>query len=410
MPEGEKNASIWQRLFALAPLIFAVNLLSIAIVDLNLIRGPQADVLDAWLRLRRMSSHSDRVAIVTINDSEFQTLFGGKSPLDPVVLRELIEAIAASGASVIGVDIRTAHPQFRSLFVNAGDSVIVWGRLARADRGSAARLYQLEDFVGGRNDGLSGIAGALTDSDGTIRTYLREYPVKTGATRGLAYQIALECQRTSCAPEHLNLLTSKEDWAGRPRMIDFTGNATSSESDPAHSAGETNVGASAFDTFGAGAVLRASRSPAWRRAELFKNKIVLLGGSYFEAGDEHETPLGTMSGAELTAQIVETELRDGGGSLIPTSTAMVAANTAVGIGLVIAYEEFGELLAVLVNIAVALLIPPLLSVVFFWSSAFWPSFMAMPVAFLVSRMGDYQESAVKRLYREVRKAATQLWR
>jgi CHASE2 domain-containing sensor protein len=52
-------------------------------------------------------------------------------------------------------------------------------------------------------------------------------------------------------------------------------------------------------------------SSGWPASSPVKDKIVLLGGSYL-GQDRHETPLGQMTGLEILANAVETDLNAGG--------------------------------------------------------------------------------------------------
>ena len=44
---------------------------------------------------------------------------------------------------------------------------------------------------------------------------------------------------------------------------------------------------------------------SWSGANPLENKMVILGGDY-AAQDEHDTPVGWMTGTELLASIIET--------------------------------------------------------------------------------------------------------
>ncbi len=83
------------------------------------------------------SSHpgAGSVAIVRITESDYRTLFDGRSPLDARRLRTLIERVAQGGPSVIAVDIDTSDPSMRSLAgLPCGRCTIVWARDARTER------------------------------------------------------------------------------------------------------------------------------------------------------------------------------------------------------------------------------------------------------------------------------------
>src|SRR5262249_37760019 len=54
------------------------------------------------------------------------------------------------------------------------------------------------------------------------------------------------------------------------------------------------------------------QSEGWKKQGPLQGKIVLLGGTFHHARDQYVTPLGPMTGVELMAQAIETELSGGG--------------------------------------------------------------------------------------------------
>ncbi len=77
--------------------------------------GMQAAWADAFERLFRPAA-SARVAVVAITDADYASgdLFGGISPLDPRVLKRLLERLAAHRPAAVVVDILLQPPPYES--------------------------------------------------------------------------------------------------------------------------------------------------------------------------------------------------------------------------------------------------------------------------------------------------------
>src|ERR1700738_2938749 len=147
---------------------------------LEMLQGLERVVLDWEMTTSRRASGD--IAIVGISDLEYDEMFGGRSPLDPVQLRNLINALARSKPKAIGIDIDTSHPQFRNFKPDPSWPPIVWER----DILNAASGKEIEpaDILGGQDPALnegSGIPALLDDPlDKVTRLYSRCIDTKAG--------------------------------------------------------------------------------------------------------------------------------------------------------------------------------------------------------------------------------------
>jgi CHASE2 domain-containing sensor protein len=252
-----------------------------------------------------------QVVLVEITPADFADakLFAGRRPLDPGVLKRVIERIAAQQPAVIGVDIDTAPAPFEALRDLPAQPAVVWARPARVADG-AIELFPVLGFSsveaeGGRSD--VGVALSIQDEDGIVRSYRRRLGTAHDGQPSFACAILERCAPGSaCAarlPEDVRACRNGE--IDREWLIDYREKSHHAWKETALSAGE---------------LLAASPDVMRETGALLRGKIVLLGGSYPESGDlDHPTPLDDHSGIELVAQVLATELRGGGAN--PGSTA-----------------------------------------------------------------------------------------
>ena len=220
-----------------------------------------------------------RTVLVSIGTDDYQRLFRGTSPLDPQPLQRLVSRIMAGGPAVLGVDIDTSAPLFAAL-PRAIDAAaldrIVWGQdIAQASDVDA--LPAPRPVLGGA--GLpesirSGLAVSVVDgSAGTVRWWRRSVPTTQGDLSSLAAELARGVGPTRTG-------------GGDPSALRSVRFATTERLELPASV----VLADGFD---------------WR--DRIRDRVVLLGGRYDRA-DVHPTAVGLMSGLEILANTVETEL------------------------------------------------------------------------------------------------------
>jgi len=242
------------------------------------------------------------------------------------------------------------------------DTPVVWGA---AGEEIGRDEFQLPPVLGGVGSQNVGLADIPRDGDGVIRGYWREVPTQAGSKRTLGFAAV-------CLSRYPGSPGSTGDT--EPRLLSFS---------------RRLHWRYMFDTYSAGAILRAARDPAWRNGDLFRDKIVLVGGVY----DEHErywTPVGRMWGVEAIGQVIETELLspDGrGGPYRPGAVFEVIASTILGVLLIVVFSlpfksssKFKwDLLASVVAIVAA---PPVLSLLYCGDLAGWSSLVPIPLAVL----------------------------
>ena len=93
---------------------------------LGTLHGLERLALDAEMAASPHPSTS--ICLVEITDTDYDDIFGGRSPLLPDKLHDLISAIALSKPAVIGVDIDTSHPQFRNFKIEPDWPPVIWER------------------------------------------------------------------------------------------------------------------------------------------------------------------------------------------------------------------------------------------------------------------------------------------
>src|SRR5204863_93680 len=72
--------------------------------------------------------NDSEVALVTITNEDYESLFGGRSPLQAEKLIGLIETIAKGAPRVICVDVDTSSRSFQSVHIPPLGPYVVWER------------------------------------------------------------------------------------------------------------------------------------------------------------------------------------------------------------------------------------------------------------------------------------------
>ncbi len=102
----------------------ALIVLAVSIAIMQIRELPESfssTTLDAAAILQP-GSEAAHVRLITIDEQDYQTSFGGRSPLDPGALAALVDDIARGRPNVIVVDLDTSHPMFRSLETASRDA------------------------------------------------------------------------------------------------------------------------------------------------------------------------------------------------------------------------------------------------------------------------------------------------
>jgi CHASE2 domain-containing sensor protein len=273
---------LWRRLLAASPFILVSLLITLLYADSALFRKLETGALDLRMFFNK-SPEDSNVVIVRITDADYRNHFGGKSPLDPVKLREIIGVIAAAKPKVIGIALDTSASEFQTLDIPPGWPPVVWAR--GSVYSNVRRKHLLSGALGRQSPSAScGLVAFKLDTDGAIRRYARWYDTDAGAAPSLPWAVLRKFRndesRADAAPDFEEEFLI--DYPGPPDSYHFL---------------ETTV-----------AALLDPRRSAWADDNIFKDNMVLLGGDY-AAQDEHDTPVGWMLGVEILASVIETEQR-----------------------------------------------------------------------------------------------------
>jgi CHASE2 domain-containing sensor protein len=325
-----------------------------------------------------------QVALVTITDEDYGSLFDGISPLQAEKLEGLINAIAKGSPAVICVDVDTSSKTFRDRFkIHDWRSRMVWEREIRevpedADLLNAAKIEPL-DVLGGRVDldpsrNSTGLPILIEDAEDKVtRRYRRIIKTSVGDLPSLPWAVvkAYSVNR----PEDLTRLPE----SGEDLLIHFV-------PDRQHSR-RINLTASK--------VLQLTLH--WPEASPIRDKIVILGGSYGDQ-DRHDTPIGRLTGAEVLANVIETEL-NGGGFKPPSEVLLFALELFEAFVLILLFHVSRFSIALLASILVAPALAVLCSRVAFqdWIHV-WHFLPIILGLILFEAYEHYRRTAVPRLY------------
>jgi CHASE2 domain-containing sensor protein len=266
---------------------------------LGILHGVEHLVLDA--EMGASPEPSGDIAVVSITDADYDNIFGGRSPLSPMKLHDLIDAIALSDPAVIAVDIDTSHPQFQGLNTEFYWPATIWERDVSTNDLTHEPQIEPLDVLGGKDPSLNesaGIPALLDDPDDKVtRLYTRCVDTKAGLEWSFVsivvttYQRAKEkgtqgASQTSCA-------TGVNDPL-QPFLIRYS----------------LRPGATLFEKDAAQVLGISAKKESGGLSEKipeFNGRIVLLGGTYRDF-DRHTTPIGTLIGVRVLANAIQTEL------------------------------------------------------------------------------------------------------
>lgn len=336
-------------------------------------------VLDTQMRLDNPLTESD-VVIVDITQQDFDTIFQGRtSPLDQVGLRKVIEAVQAAEPCVVGVDIDTSFEQFKDFALDREYSNILWARLSTNPRDPTEKPVAL-NVLGGRDAELterSGIPIFEDDEKVVTRFYSRIIETEQGPRPSFAWTVFNKAKELKCPG------------------IKFPDLKASSESlIIAYSRGSGGAGRTRIP---AANILKLAENN-WPSKSLIKGKIVLIGGSYLQQ-DKHDTPIGQMNGVDVTANVVESEIR-GGGTREPGSLTIIVLQLFDGVLLMSLFHLFPWRKAVLLSLPLILMIGLVCSFLTYYSFAHWAFFVPIMIGVLATELFDKIKDHFKKRYKK----------
>lgn len=307
--------------------------------------------LEARLEERNGTSE---VALVIIDNADYQRLFQNKSPLNAETLQVLINAIALGRPKLIGIDVDTSDPQFKSLQIEKTWPPIIWERSVRDYSTSEIESARPEpiDILGGGDPSANTNSGLtlLIDTEGNItRRYQRLINTTSGLIPSFPWAIVTKLN----SAETRNLIGSNDELS-----IGYSS------------------GADRF-RFTSSRVLELSKGSGWTSHSPIEGRIVLLGGSY-GATDQHDTPLGTMSGVEILANVIETEL-NGGGHRPPNRFVLILLLAFEGLWTTLMFHTFESkvIKPIALTLPVVIVLSAICSLFVYRSFAQMPYFLFM---------------------------------
>ena len=285
---------------ALPTIVFAIAG-TYVLSRLGTLHGLERLALDAEMAASPHPSTS--ICLVEITDTDYDDIFGGRSPLLPDKLHDLISAIALSKPAVIGVDIDTSHPQFRNLRIEPDWPPVIWERDISTN-GQISGEGEPLDVLGGQDPRInqnSGIPVLLDDpEDKATRLYTRCLRTKSGSEPTFVYAVATAYRSA------ISKTTSES------RFLCDSGNKAPTQSLFINYA--LRRGTTLYEKDAAQVLGLSDKKENGDQSQIvpdFVNKIVLIGGTYRDF-DRHFTPTGELPGVAVLANAVDTELQGGG--------------------------------------------------------------------------------------------------
>jgi Predicted transmembrane sensor domain len=354
----------------------------------------------------------DAITIVTITNDDYANLFRSRSPLDPDALGRIIRAAAAGRPRVIAVDIETSDTSFARLrpvvdslrragtaLVFARDAIPCAEEAAGGARDRAAHVPCSADADDPQFIPLGVLgSGAIARSDDSVPTGLPTMELDPKSTVRYYRQVVAVAGGDDMPAFATAVRRAYEGPANRTRadssrrLITFHGGAT----------GTWRITAAEL--------LRLCTLPDSRR-RMLEGRIVMIGGSFRAARDVHHTPVGLLSGIDIQAQTLETELR-GGGQDVPSTLALgVTQFVATGLIVLLMFHFAPARAAAALVVAV-----PLLSMIGSrlvtrsWVDGvmyFLPLFLLLVLHQLYEKANTYRELLLKELRDQRRKGLSE---
>lgn len=361
-------------MLAASPIIIGSIFLTLIYGDTNLFRKLEGTALAFEMRVR--AAPKDRqVVIVRITDEDYQKYFGGKSPLDPARVHDILDKIATAGPTVIAVDLNTSAEAFQSFQSAPNWPPVIWARDATY---SHVRGKYLLSGVLGRDSPLvpSGLVTFPLDSGGAVRSYVRFYDTNVGSAPSLAEEVLKKYSGSERRPP--DAPDFKEEL-----LINYPGSAESEY----------------FFRVPVRQLYEMSDQGRLGKGTFFENKIVILGGDY-AVQDEHDTPVGWMTGSQILASIIETE-RLGGGRRPMGIVAVVLLAIIDSVVLLFLIHILGLGRTLLLSIVIIPVLAVLLSLLLFGSIVYSGTFLIILIAVLAQQVYEKGKDYFKKWREQV---------
>lgn len=368
IPDESEKSSLLSRILTLS----LATVLTLIFVGSGLFAEAEIVALRWIARLNAVPPEKDRVVIVNIDDDDYAALFESKSPLNPNRLQEIIELISRGNPKVIGVDIDTSDKSFAAFQTQPEWSPIVWAQTVDFDA-EGEMVCCLNPLA----------SQPLRAKDKTAPPVLPKDP----DAESRRYQLFFEYEG-EVRPTFIYQILSLYD---PPKFNTFNENTDSfftrfaGSPDGSH---RLNISPSH--------ILQTKDDEEWLRSKL-EGKVVLLGGTFTEAKDTSMTPLGIMSGVNILASAVETELT-GTGLKSPNRWYRFLISLFEALFLIIIFNRFTTKMAILICLISVLPFTLFLSLLIYGSFAgfvyFLPTLALFVVYKIADKLKDYQRDKV----------------
>ena len=324
---------------------------------------------------------SPDVVVVSITDNDYQTMFGGISPLNAGTLMEIVDAILAGGPKVLGIDFDTSA--WAGAPAKYAGKPVIWAREALGEAGSLT----IGKVLGGAEEVCYGVPAYFPDGDGIVREY-KEFI--EGADHEYYPSMAFNL-----------VAVSRQGPQACRRALPNLDQGQSSELEKVNFRGPKN----AFDHLSVGALMTLRNLPA-SAAHPLHGKIVLLGGAYHAARDAYATPFGYLDGVDIIANTVDMNL-PGNKQLKDMPTWLNVAGYLQGVVLLAIFCFVSRTWKLLIG----LLVMPVYALLVNWLAFQWagtfvsfvPCFVSIVIHEMVEHMTEYH-----RLQRENRELQVQM--
>jgi CHASE2 domain-containing sensor protein len=259
-----------------------ILLLAISLIAIWFIESLNAEKFVVSKLFRLLPSKPSNIAIVEINDDDYQKYFHAQSPLSKEMLREILIAILKNEPKVLGVAIDTSDTRYADFEIPDSPTPIVWATLPVLSKDG--ELDHIKNSLGDQDsDRPEGLAVLPQDNEtNALCCYQKFEPVsksvfeETFEQRLLGeYEPSFKNDKRSADQYYLKFNKDQNKQRvvlGIARLFSLSENKNSLTENP------------------------------------LKNKIVILGGSY--RGQEKIFPTygGNYKGYEIHAAAIETEL------------------------------------------------------------------------------------------------------
>jgi CHASE2 domain-containing sensor protein len=348
------------------PLILLIAGLSYWLHVKGLLIGFESIALETFAILRERQIPAEHVTIVDISDEYYAKHFTGTYPIHGKALNDVITAMAKGNPKLIAIDLDSSLWDDKDRAALPNLPPIVWARNVRLRNrtgepgsGGYCGLPVLGNTVG-IDDQYSGIAAFPADLDGVVRVSPEFLKITGLCDDPEAHPSELQSFPRAVAALYRGDSTPPVQHEDSELMLNFLGETF------------------AFPRLEAEDVLQAADAPGsvWPTKGSMVGRIALLGGSYHAGHDFHATPRGLLTGTEIVAQAIETELMNGG-IRATNEGRMVALEILLGLMLLVAGCFLSTRWALLVNLAVFALAAPIGSYIAFSTKTYWANFVPM---------------------------------